>query len=172
MNSHRRTTTFLRRTLLALAAAGLLTVPALAAARVSTRAHVASATVVETVTAGTLGKVLAASNGHVLYLFDKDKKNKSSCSGACAKVWKPYLADGGVTAKAGSGLNAKLLGVIKISGGQSQAVYNGHPLYEYVKDKKAAQTNGQGISQFGGDWYVVGPKGKVIQCQPGLVCTY
>jgi predicted lipoprotein with Yx(FWY)xxD motif len=172
MNSHRRTMTVFLRALLAAAAMGLLAIPALAAARVSTRAHVASATVVETVTAGTLGKVVAASNGHVLYLFDKDKKDKSLCSGACAKVWKPYLASGGVTAKAGSGLNSKLLGVIKISGGQSQVVYNGHPLYEYVKDKKSAQTNGQGISQYGGDWYVVGPKGKAIQCQPGLICQY
>jgi predicted lipoprotein with Yx(FWY)xxD motif len=166
-------TTFLRRAVIALAAAALLAVPALAAAHAAPRAHAAGATTVETVKATSLGSVLAASNGHVLYLFDKDTKDHSKCAGACAKVWKPYLATtGSVTAKSGSGLNSKLLGVISITGGNKQVVYNGHPLYTYVKDTKSGQTNGQGLTQFGGDWYLVGPKGKPIKCQPGLHCTY
>jgi predicted lipoprotein with Yx(FWY)xxD motif len=165
-------TTPLRRTAIALAAAALLALPALATAHAAPRAHAASATTLETIKAKSLGPVLAASNGHVLYLFDKDTKDHSKCSGACAKVWKPYLADSGVNAKSGSGLNSKLLGVISIAGGQKQVVYNGHPLYQYVKDTKSGQLNGQGITQFGGDWYVVGPKGKPIECQPGLICQY
>ena len=90
----------LRSALALIAVAALSAVPALAAARVA-RAHSAAATVVQTDTLKGYGPVLAASNGHVLYLTDADTKNHSRCSAACQKVWKPYLAPGGVTAKAG-----------------------------------------------------------------------
>ncbi|HWF54369.1 MAG TPA: hypothetical protein VG223_07080 [Solirubrobacteraceae bacterium] len=161
----------LRSALTLLAVATVSVVPAIAAGHV-VPAHSAAATVVQTDTLKGYGKVVAASNGHVLYLSDSDPKNRSRCSAACQKVWKPYLAPGGVTAKARSGLNAKLLGTIKLTGGRVQATYNGHPLYEYAKDRRAGQMNGQALYQFGGDWYLVGPKGKAITCQPGLICGY
>src|SRR5581483_8304474 len=34
-----------------------------------------------------LGTILVDSKGKTLYLFMKDKKDKSSCSGACAANW-------------------------------------------------------------------------------------
>ena len=44
-----------------------------------------------------------------------------------------------------------------------QATYRGHPLYLYVGDSAAGQTNGEGSKQFGAEWYVVGTNGKKIE---------
>jgi hypothetical protein len=40
--------------------------------------------------------------------------------------------------------------------------YGGHPLYYFVADKKAGDTSGQGINQFGAKWYVLTPTGNKI----------
>jgi hypothetical protein len=39
-----------------------------------------------------------------------------------------------------------------MNGGQ-QVAHNGDPLYRFVGDTKAADTNGQGITSFGGTWH-------------------
>jgi predicted lipoprotein with Yx(FWY)xxD motif len=161
------------RLLAGVVVAGVAAVPAAALAHVAPhRAHAAGTTLLETHTVSTYGPVLAASNGHTLYMFDRDKPNRSSCSGACARTWVPYTSSGKPAIKSGSGLNARLLGTIRISGGHLQVTYNRHPLYEYSRDRKAGASAGQAKSQFGGDWYMVGPKGKPITCQPGLICGY
>jgi hypothetical protein len=41
--------------------------------------------------------------------------------------------------------------------------YNGHPLYDYAGDQVAGDTNGQGLDQFGAEWYVVSPAGNKIE---------
>jgi len=40
--------------------------------------------------------------------------------------------------------------------------YNHHSLYTFVKDTKAGQTNGEGVSAFGGIWDAVSPAGTKI----------
>jgi predicted lipoprotein with Yx(FWY)xxD motif len=106
-----------------------------------------------------LGQVLVNSKGHTLYMFAKDKDGKSSCSGSCAKFWPPYLQHGKATA--GSGVKASLLGTTKRSNGM-QITYNKHPLYSFVLDKKAGQTNGEGNVAFGAKWYAVSAKGTAV----------
>jgi predicted lipoprotein with Yx(FWY)xxD motif len=106
-----------------------------------------------------LGRVLVNSKGHTLYMFAKDKSGKSSCSGSCAKFWPPYLQHGKATA--GSGVKASLLGTTKRSNGM-QITYNKHPLYSFVLDKKAGQTNGEGNFAFGAKWYAVSANGTAV----------
>ena len=43
-----------------------------------------------------------------------------------------------------------------------QVTYNHHPLYTFAKDKKAGQTNGEGVNAFGAEWYVISPAGSKI----------
>jgi predicted lipoprotein with Yx(FWY)xxD motif len=104
-----------------------------------------------------LGPILVDSSGRTLYLFKADVGTKSACVGACATAWPPLLATGNPTA--GTGLTAAKLGTITRSGGDHQVTYNGHPLYLFVKDTKAGQTNGQGVTAFGAAWFAVTASG-------------
>jgi predicted lipoprotein with Yx(FWY)xxD motif len=107
-----------------------------------------------------LGKILVDSKGRTLYLFTKDSGTKSACVGMCATPWPPLLANG--TPKAGTGAKASLLGTTPRSGGAPQVTYHGHPLYTFIKDKSPGDTNGEGVSAFGGRWFAVSPAGVRI----------
>jgi predicted lipoprotein with Yx(FWY)xxD motif len=108
-----------------------------------------------------VGDVLTGPSGRTLYLFEKDKSPKSTCSGECANDWPPLMASG--KPAAGSGVKASMLGTSKRSDGKEQVTYNGHPLYYYEGDTKAGQTAGQGIDAFGAEWYVVGANGSKVE---------
>ena len=107
-----------------------------------------------------LGPILVNARGHTLYMFAKDKKGKSSCSGSCVKFWPPSLKSGKATA--GSGVKAALIGMTKWSNGSLQLTYNKHPLYTFALDKKSGQTNGEGQLAFGARWYAVSGKGTAV----------
>ena len=108
-----------------------------------------------------LGKVLVNGKGVTLYLFMKDKKGKSACSGACAKAWPPLLTKGRPTVSGGA--SAAKLGTTRRSDGTTQVTYNGHPLYTFVLDhSKPGSTAGQGSKAFGAEWYVLGTNGNKI----------
>jgi len=107
-----------------------------------------------------LGRILVDSRGHTLYLFGKDKNGKSACSGACATAWPPLIA----TAKprAGSGAEASRLGTTKRADGRLQVTYNHHPVYTFIKDTKKGQTNGEGLTAFGGTWDALSASGAKV----------
>lgn len=115
---------------------------------------------VATKSSGKLGTILVDGKGRTLYLFVADKKNESTCTGACAVAWPPLLTLG--SAKPGAGADKTLLGTTERSGGAKEVTYNGHPLYYYIGDTKPGQTNGQAVDQFGALWYVVNAKGKQV----------
>ncbi|MER7722348.1 hypothetical protein [Streptomyces sp. NPDC096323] len=116
---------------------------------------------VDTHSVARFGAILADEKGRTLYLFLADKRNKSNCTGDCAKAWPPLRSKG--DAKAGKGVTQKLLAITKRSGGDQQVTYNGHPLYYYAGDKKPGRTNGQALDQFGAEWYVLDAKGKQVE---------
>jgi predicted lipoprotein with Yx(FWY)xxD motif len=89
------------------------------------------------------GKVLAAKNGRTLYVFKKDKMNKSECYGACAALWPPYTAKAGAKAE-------KPYSLVKRKNGAEQWAKDGMPLYFYSKDTKKGETSGNG---FKGLWH-------------------
>ena len=107
-----------------------------------------------------LGKILVDSRGRTLYLFTKDTGSTSTCTGACAAAWPPLVADGATTA--GNGAQASMLGTTKRSDNTVQVTYNGHPLYLFAKDQSPGDTNGEGVSAFGGSWFAVSPAGNRI----------
>jgi predicted lipoprotein with Yx(FWY)xxD motif len=109
-----------------------------------------------------LGTVLVDAKGRTAYLFEKDKKGKSSCSGQCAVNWPPVLTSG--KPKASGGAAASRLGTTKRADGTTQVTYGGHPLYLFVADKNTpGSVKGEGIDAFGAEWYVVGTNGKKIE---------
>jgi predicted lipoprotein with Yx(FWY)xxD motif len=107
-----------------------------------------------------LGKILVDSQGHTLYLFQKDTGTKSTCSGGCATAWPPLRSSGKPTA--GGGAKASLLGTTPRSDGKPQVTYNGHPLYGFQGDSSPGDTTGQGNPGFGAPWYVLSPTGNAI----------
>jgi predicted lipoprotein with Yx(FWY)xxD motif len=110
-----------------------------------------------------LGKILVDSRGRTLYLFTKDSGTKSTCLGACATAWPPLRASGTPTVSGGA--KASLVGTTTRSDGKPQVTYHGHPLYSFVKDKKAGDTNGEGLTAFGGSWFAVSSAGQRVANQ-------
>ena len=131
-------------------------------ALVSAAAPMAAEQAAPTLTArsSSFGKVLFDGRGFVLYAFTKDRQ-RSACSGACAKAWPPYVVRGAV--RAGAGVKASLLGTVRRANGSRQVTYAGRPLYFYVGDKKAGQILCQNVSEFGGLWLIVRPSGKLVR---------
>jgi predicted lipoprotein with Yx(FWY)xxD motif len=107
-----------------------------------------------------IGKVIADSRGHTLYLFRADSGTKSACYGQCAKYWPPLLTTGAPVAAAG--MKASLLGTAKRKDGTTQVTYKGHPLYTFLLDTKAGMTKGEGSKNFGASWYALAPSGATI----------
>jgi predicted lipoprotein with Yx(FWY)xxD motif len=108
-----------------------------------------------------LGNVLVNSAGHTLYLFEKDQNGRSACEGTCAGYWPPLISKGQPMAL--RGLNQALVGTTARADGTKQVTYAGHPVYMFVQDAKAGQTNGEGLTDFGGAWDALSPSGASIE---------
>ena len=142
----------MKKLVLALSVLGFSAVPVFAAQTSATKSEAKIEQVAEslaggygkmTETAG--GKILTTAAGHTLYTFDKDKNGASSCDAACLKIWPAYHA------------SAKAKPVapwtkVKASDGKGMWAYNGKPVYTYIKDKKAGDTEGDGV---GGNWHII-----------------
>jgi predicted lipoprotein with Yx(FWY)xxD motif len=107
-----------------------------------------------------LGRVAADSHGRTLYLFAKDKRGHSACSGLCTTYWPPLLTHGKPVAL--KGVKRSLLGTIRRSDGRKQVTLAGHPLYRFSGDSMRGQTTGEGLRDFGAEWDAVSPAGKRI----------
>jgi predicted lipoprotein with Yx(FWY)xxD motif len=111
-----------------------------------------SGTTVQIADNAKLGKFLTDSNGMTLYLYKKDTPGTSNCYDKCAENWPPFITTGGDLSLP-AGVPGKLDTTTR-KDGSKQITYNGMPLYFFIKDKKAGDTNGQDI---GDVWYVVPP---------------
>jgi predicted lipoprotein with Yx(FWY)xxD motif len=109
---------------------------------------------------GQLGDYLTDGKGRALYLFMADSGGSSACADDCAKFWPPLTAAGAATSTGAA--SSEKLNQITRAGGEKQITYNGHPLYYYSGDKGANDLNGQGLNDFGGQWWLVSPQGEAI----------
>jgi predicted lipoprotein with Yx(FWY)xxD motif len=137
----------MRRFALLVLLAGIVAVPA-AAAPVRAKLLMRSTAV---------GSALVDARGHALYLYAADTSRSSTCYGACAASWPPFLTS--ARPLAGTGVKASLLGTTKRKDGRLQVTYGGHPLYFFANDLRAGQVNGQGTNS---RWWVIAPTGKKI----------
>lgn len=151
----------------------LLSLVALSATAGAERTAVPSPAIVKVAFNKKLKKsILVDGRGLTLYLFALDGRAGRArfCYNDptfhCSKAWPPLRTKG--APRAGQGVKASLLGVVKHPDGGVQGTYNGHPLYTnagskdlgLIGDKKPGDVNGQG---FGGVWSVVSPKGAPIR---------
>ena len=105
------------------------------------------------------GQILVDGSGRSLYLFQADTGSSSTCNGACAIAWPPDHTTGTPVT---NGLTASLAGTTTRADKSTQVTFHGHPLYYFEKDGKAGDVNGQGLTAFGGAWYLVAPDGSAV----------
>jgi predicted lipoprotein with Yx(FWY)xxD motif len=112
-----------------------------------------------------VGTVLVNGKGQTLYMLTSEKGGKITCTddNGCTKIWPDTELSKGVTsATAGSGIQASMLSTVKNSDGALYVTYHGWPLYTYSGDNGPGQANGQGITSFGGTWYVLSTSGNPV----------
>jgi len=109
--------------------------------------------------------ILVDGDGLSLYIFMADTQNggTSACGDddGCTEEWPPLLSQGSPIA--GDGVDATLLGTITRDDGSIQVTYNGWPLYHFHDDAAAGDTNGEGLEEFGGLWYLVNATGEAVK---------
>ena len=132
---------------------------ALASAAVAGAKPTARSATLTTASTG-LGRTVVDGQGRTLYLFEKDTRAHSACSGLCVTYWPPVLTNG--KAIAIKGAKQSLIGSIARADGSRQVTYAGHPLYLFSGDTGRGQTNGEGLQDFGAGWYALTPSGKKI----------
>jgi len=54
-----------------------------------------------------------------------------------------------------------MFGTIKRSSGETQATFDGHPLYTFVGDTAPGQNKGNGLNAAGGLWHEITTSGSV-----------
>ena len=110
-----------------------------------------------------VGTVLVNGQGKTLYLLTSEKGGKITCTEAngCTQAWPETVVSSG-TATAGSGVQSSLLGTVKDASGNLEVTYNHWPLYTFSGDSGPGVAKGQGISNFGGTWYVLSSSGNPV----------
>ena len=98
-----------------------------------------------------IGKYLTDTEGKSLYWFKKDSPGKSSCSGQCLEKWPIYYRE---TVAAPKDIKAEDFGTIIRADGKKQTTFRGYPLYYWINDKQAGETNGQNLKNV---WFVINP---------------
>jgi len=112
-----------------------------------------------------VGTVVVDGSGKTVYVLTTDGKTNLPCTdgSGCTGLWPDLpLPDGSSGAKAGTGIDASLLGTKKSSDGEAYPTYNGWLMYEYSGDSGPGHSNGQGIKSFGGTWYVLDSSGNPV----------
>jgi len=106
------------------------------------------------------GRILFDGSRRALYAFTKDPRGKSTCYGACAVAWPPYIVSGPI--RAGAGTTRSKYGTTRLRDGRRQLTYDGKPLYYYVHDA-VGQVLCQNVREFGGLWLVVRANGRLVR---------
>ena len=139
-----------------------------AAAGSSSSAPAGASSAAVTISAKTVagvGTVLVDGQGRTLYLLTSEKGGKITCTAAngCTEAWPEIVLASGTTAPtAGSGVQSSLLGTVKDASGNREVTYNGWPLYTFSGDSGPGVAKGEGISNFGGTWYVLNSPGNPV----------
>lgn len=109
------------------------------------------------------GAVLVDGRGLPLYMLSADSNGRPTCTTKpCTSIWPPLVLPSGTSEPvAGHGVDSSMLGTVPTANGP-QVTYAGYPLYAYTGDGDPGVATGQGISSFGGVWWLLRPSGTPI----------
>jgi predicted lipoprotein with Yx(FWY)xxD motif len=120
--------------------------------------------VIKTAATSDLGTILVDSQGRTLYILTSETGDTITCTVAsgCTAYWTELDLPSGVsTATAAGGASSALLGTEAGAKG-TVVTYNGRPLYTFSGDSGPGQAAGEGITSFGGTWYVLSASGNPV----------
>lgn len=103
------------------------------------------------------GRMLFGPDRQAVYVFQRDRRNRSRCYGECAREWPPVYTRGKPRARRGA--KASLLGTTRRRDGRFQVTYASKPLYYYAHEGPG-DVECHNVNLNGGFWWVVGPSGK------------
>ena len=103
------------------------------------------------------GRMLFGPNRQAVYIFQRDRRNRSRCYGECAREWPPVYTEGKPRAR--RGVRKSLLGTTTRRDGRVQVTYAGKPLYYYAHEGPG-EVECHNVNLNGGLWWVVAPNGK------------
>ena len=107
------------------------------------------------------GKVVVDEHGRTLYMFTADLRgSESRCTDACTAEWPALDAP---AAHAGMHVSTMLISTIERPNGVEQATYAEHPLYYFSGDDHIGDTEGHGVTAFGGTWLMLRPDGSPVR---------
>jgi len=113
-----------------------------------------------------VGTVLVNGQGQTLYMLTSEKGGKITCTQAngCTQAWPETLLTNGAAAATvgGGGVQSSLLGTVKDASGKLEVTYNQWPLYTFSGDSGPGVAKGQGLTSFGGTWYVLNGSGNPV----------
>ena len=111
-----------------------------------------------------LGQILTDVDGNTLYYFTKDATpDASACTGGCVTNWPVFHKS---TPALGAGLDAEDFGEFQRADGAMQTTYKGWPLYYFVNDGNAGDTNGEAKNNV---WFVAKPDYGIMLMNDVLV---
>jgi predicted lipoprotein with Yx(FWY)xxD motif len=110
-----------------------------------------------TVRSSEYGRILFGPNRQAVYVFQRDRRNRSRCYGECAREWPPVYTQDKPHARRGA--RSSLLGTIKRRDGRLQVTYAGRPLYYYAHEGPG-EVLCHNVNLNGGLWWVIGANGK------------
>lgn len=108
-----------------------------------------------------LGAYVQTWRDEPLYLFLADSAGASTCYDECAVVWPPLIAEEEPTID--EPLDDALVGTVDRRDGARQVTYQGWPLYHFRGDSVPGRPQGQGMEDFGAEWYLVSPQGLPLR---------
>lgn len=111
------------------------------------------------------GTYITTADGRPVYLFTPDSAQMSACYDDCAAAWPPVTAESMDQVAVGEQLDRSLLSTLERDDGTMQLVYNGHPLYYFVRDEGAQAPQGQDIHSFDGEWYLLTAEGTQLEAE-------
>jgi predicted lipoprotein with Yx(FWY)xxD motif len=110
---------------------------------------------------GDAGEVLVDADGAALYTPDQEANGKIQCASSdCTAIWKPVTVSGG-TPSGSSDVEGEL-GTLKRPDGDTQATFDGMPLYSFTEEGPGEVTGDGFEDDFDGThfvWHVVTPSG-------------
>ncbi|WP_271767806.1 hypothetical protein [Aquimarina algiphila] len=121
------------------------------------------ANAVQLVSNTTFGNILTDADGKSLYFFSRDSKGTSACSDGCIANWPIFYAN---NLTLDTGLETSDFGEITREDGEKQTTYKGWPLYYFINDNAAGDTNGD---QVGNNWYIAKPDYSLMYVEAQLV---